>query len=49
MNIATDPDARGQERSWMTPRSVAGLALLVTVLSLLWFKASTAWFFALFL
>jgi hypothetical protein len=32
----------------MTPRSMAGLALFVTVLSLLWFKASTAWFFAFF-
>lgn len=44
---AADPDPRGLERTRMTPRSMAGLALLVTVLSLLWLKASTAWFWAL--
>ncbi len=33
----------------MTPRSTAGLFLLVTVLAILWLKASTAWFWALFL
>ena len=40
---------RGRERaSVMTPRSAAGLALLITVLGILWLKASTAWFWALF-
>jgi hypothetical protein len=31
----------------MTPRSAAGLFLLVTVLAVLWMRASTAWFWAL--
>ncbi len=33
----------------MNPRSAAGLLLLVTVFAILWLKASTAWFWALFL
>jgi hypothetical protein len=32
----------------MTARSVAGMMLLWSVLGVLWFKASTAWMFALF-
>jgi hypothetical protein len=32
----------------MTARSMAGMMLLTTVLSILWLKASTAWLFTLF-
>lgn len=32
----------------MSARSMAGMAMLVTVLAILWLKASTAWFFLLF-
>lgn len=32
----------------MSARSAAGLMLLCSMLGILWLKASTAWFFALF-
>jgi hypothetical protein len=32
----------------MSGRSVAGVAMLATVLGILWVRASTAWFFNLF-
>jgi hypothetical protein len=37
------------ELTTMSPRVAGGLALLFFIFALLWFKASTAWFFALFL